>query len=63
MKTNLPKKLLKATDVADILNVSQAKAYKLMQSGEIPTVRIGRARRVRYADLKTFIEKNIISLR
>lgn len=52
-------KLLKAVDVAHILNVSRAYAYQLMQRGEIPTVKIGTACRVRLADLKTYISENI----
>ena len=52
-------KLLKATEVAEILNISRAFAYRLMQRGEIPTVQIGSARRVRPVDLQKYIEKNI----
>ena len=54
-----PEKLLKATDVASILNISRAMAYRLMQQGEIPSVCIGSARRVRREDLVKYIEKNI----
>ena len=50
--------LLKAKDVAEILQVSRAMAYNLMQRGEIPTVRIGKARRVRPEDLIKYIEGN-----
>lgn len=63
-KTNnqLPniERLLRATDVAEVLNVSPAFAYQLMQKGQIPSVRIGGARRVRLEDLTRFIEKNTI---
>jgi excisionase family DNA binding protein len=50
------KRLLKAVEVAEILNVSRAFAYRLMQIGEIRTVTIGSARRVRPEDLQAFIE-------
>jgi excisionase family DNA binding protein len=50
--------LLKAKDVAEILKVSRTMAYTLMQRGEIPTVRIGRSRRVRPEDLIEYINKN-----
>ena len=50
--------LLKAKEVAEILKVSRAMAYTLMQRGEIPTVRIGKARRVRPEDLIEYINKN-----
>jgi excisionase family DNA binding protein len=50
--------LLKAKEVAEILKISRAMAYTLMQRGEIPTVRIGKARRVRPEDLIKYIESN-----
>lgn len=50
--------LLKAKDVAEILQISRAMAYTLMQRGEIPTVRIGKVRRVRPEDLIKYIEGN-----
>ena len=50
--------LLRAKEVAEILKVSRAMAYTLMQRGEIPTVRIGKARRVRPEDLIEYINKN-----
>ncbi len=52
-------RLLKAVEVARILNVSRALAYQLMQKGVIPTVKIQGARRVRPEDLQRFIEDSI----
>ena len=52
-------KLLRATEVAQILNVSRAFAYRLMQHGMIRTVAIAKSRRVRPADLQDFINKNL----
>jgi excisionase family DNA binding protein len=51
--------LLKATDIAHILNISRAMAYRLMQVGKIRTVSIGTAKRVRKKDLLTYIENNL----
>jgi excisionase family DNA binding protein len=51
-------KLLKGTDVANILNVSRSYAYQLMRERKIPVVSIGRAVRVRESDLVTFITLN-----
>ncbi|NUM48743.1 MAG: helix-turn-helix domain-containing protein [Anaerolineales bacterium] len=51
--------LLKAVDVAHFLNISRAYAYQLMQRGEIPTVKIGTACRVRLVDLKAYIRENL----
>ncbi len=51
------KKLLKAKEVADILQVSRSMAYRMMQRGEIPTIRVGSAVRVRGSDLEEFLKK------
>jgi excisionase family DNA binding protein len=53
--------LLKADDVARILNISISFAYQLMNRNEIPTIHIGNARRVRISDLEVYIESNIRS--
>jgi excisionase family DNA binding protein len=50
--------LLKATDVAARLNISRSMAYHLMQTGEIPTVKILRAVRVRSVDLDEYIDRS-----
>ena len=47
--------LLKGNDVANLLNISRAFAYQLMRQGEIPTVRIGNAARMRREDLLTYM--------
>lgn len=52
-------RLLKATEIAQILNISRAMAYRLMQNGKIRTVEIGSARRVRPSDLKNYICSNL----
>ena len=53
-------KLLKAIEVAEILNISRAMAYRLMQTRQISTVRIGKARRVRPIDLQNYIKANLV---
>jgi len=55
-------RLLNADQVADALNVSKSYVYQLMRTGIIPTVRLGKACRVRPHDLKVFIEANIYNL-
>lgn len=49
--------LLKPQDIAQRLNISRAMAYKLLATGELPTVRMGRIVRVREADLEAYIQK------
>jgi excisionase family DNA binding protein len=53
--------LLTGEDVARILKVSKAFAYRLMQRGDITTVRLGRSVRVRPTDLQHFIEESTCS--
>jgi len=53
--------LLKSDDVARILNISRSMAYLLMERGDIPTVHISRAVRVRPKDLEQYIQGNISS--
>lgn len=59
--SEIPKieKLLKGNEVARLLNVSRSFAYLLMQTGTIPTVRLGRSIRVRPQDLLEYIEENL----
>ena len=58
MMKNNSVSLLKAEQVAEILNISKAMAYRLMRHGQIPTIRIGRAKRVHPDALHNFIYKN-----
>jgi len=50
-------KLLKANDVAEILNISRALSYRLLKNGDIPTVRIRGTVRVMPEDLEEYIQK------
>jgi excisionase family DNA binding protein len=50
--------LLRAGDVAKLLNISASLAYKLMQTGAIPTVRINRSVRVKPKDLDEYINRS-----
>ncbi len=51
--------MLKATEVAEILNISSSMSYRLIQTGEIRSVRIGVAKRVRPEDLADYISRNL----
>lgn len=55
MKTNL----LRIDQIARILDVSQAFAYRLIAEGKIPIIRLGRSIRITKKDLENFIEKYI----
>lgn len=51
--------MLKPNDVARRLNISRSLAYRLLQNGEIPTVRFGHVIRVRSCDLEAYILLNL----
>lgn len=51
--------LLDSDEIASMLNISKSFVYKLIQQGELPVVRMGRAVRVRLEDLNAYIEKSI----
>ena len=51
-------RLLNGIEVARILNISKALAYRMMQKGEIRVVRFGKSVRVSESDLRTFIESH-----
>ena len=55
----LLERLLKAEEVAEILNISRAFVYHLMKQGKLRAVVIEGARRVRPSDLKMYIEENL----
>jgi excisionase family DNA binding protein len=59
MEIQISEKLLKAGEIAAILQVSKSQAYRLLES-EIPCVRFGSATvRVRFSDFQKYIEAHI----
>lgn len=48
-------RLLRVDDIADRLAISRSMAWKLVASGEMRSVRIGRAVRIRPNDLESYI--------
>jgi excisionase family DNA binding protein len=50
---------LRATEIANILKISKALAYRLIAEGEISSIRFGRTIRVRLEDLEIFIQRNM----
>jgi excisionase family DNA binding protein len=53
-------KLLTGSEVANRLDISKAKAYKLMSTGRIVSIRFDKTIRVREQDLAKFINDHII---
>jgi|GEM_PF-1282385 len=53
----MEERLLKPAEIADILQVSRALVYSLLQRGELPVIRIGSVVRVRRIDLEQYINE------
>jgi excisionase family DNA binding protein len=49
--------LLRPDEVQKVLNISRSQVYKMLQSGEIPSLRIGRVFRIPDDKLKAWIER------
>lgn len=55
---NLHQPLLTVMEVAFRLHISRSHAYFLMQRGFIPSIHIGKSRRVQVQDLQDYISRN-----
>jgi excisionase family DNA binding protein len=47
---------LKVPEVARVIRVARSRAYELVESGEIPSIRIGRSVRVNRRELDKWLE-------
>jgi len=57
METNI----LTAIEIARILKISKALAYRLISQGQITSIRFGKTVRVKSEDLQEFIKNNTIN--
>ncbi len=51
-------KLMKVTDVANVLNISRSLAYSMVSKGDIPSFKVGKIVRVHPEVLNQFIQDN-----
>ena len=49
--------LLTIPQAAEMMNISAAMVYKLIQTQKLPVVKLGRATRIRYAALDRWLQK------
>jgi len=52
-----PRRLLTTQEVVTYLRVNARTVYRLIQSGDLPAVRVGRQWRVRRSDLHEWLER------
>jgi excisionase family DNA binding protein len=55
MATGTMVKLLTVVEAARELGISRSKVYELLADGELPSVRIGRTRRIAVSALEEFV--------
>ncbi|NNN08970.1 MAG: helix-turn-helix domain-containing protein [Acidimicrobiaceae bacterium] len=57
MQKGLPvqKLLLTVPEAGQALAISRSKVYELLESGSMPSVYIGRSRRIRVSDVEAFV--------
>ncbi len=55
---NLPQPLLTVMQVAHILHISRSNCYLLIQRGVLPSIKLGKSRRVQLQDLQDYISRN-----
>jgi excisionase family DNA binding protein len=49
------KLLLTISEATEVLAISRSKVYELLNSGHLPSVHIGRSRRIRVRDVEDFV--------
>lgn len=50
-------KYLKRSEVQQILRVSITKIFQMINSQELPAIKVGRSYRIKEADLKEYLQK------
>jgi len=52
------KLLLTVTEASQMLAISRSKMYELLNTGHLPSVHIGRSRRIRMKDVEEFVDNS-----
>ena len=51
-------RLISVVEAAEIMGLSRSMVYELLAEGRLPSIRIGRTRRIDVADLDAFIDRH-----
>lgn len=54
--------LLRVGEVAELLSISRTKVYELVASGQIPSLHLGRSRRIPLVALRTWVDEQVASI-
>jgi excisionase family DNA binding protein len=61
MRQENEQEFISLIELQEMLGIGRTKAYELVTSGELPAIRVGRAIRVRLADLNRWAERQSYS--
>lgn len=53
----MPPRFLQLADVAEVLNISPRQAYALVNSGDLPAIRVGSQWRIEASALEDYIQR------
>ena len=62
MASAVPHDLLTPREVAEVMRVSTMTVYRLIKSGELPAMRVGKHLRIRGNDVVEFLDARIIHI-
>lgn len=60
MATAVPHDLLTPREVAEVMRVSTMTVYRLIKSGELPAIRVGKHLRIRGHDVAQFLDARVV---
>ena len=60
MASAVPYDLLTPREVAEVMRVSTMTVYRLIKSGELPAIRVGKHLRIRGNDVVTFLDARVV---
>ena len=60
MASAVPYDLLTPREVAEVMRVSTMTVYRLIKSGELPAIRVGKHLRIRGNDVVAFLEARVV---
>jgi excisionase family DNA binding protein len=61
LRAEQTKRLLSADELVRELGISRTSAYALLWSGQIPSMKVGRLRKVRVEDVEAFIAERMVN--
>ena len=63
MASAVPHDLLTPREVAEVMRVSTMTVYRLIKSGELPAIRVGKHLRIRGNDVAKFLDARVVRAR